>query len=58
MFFCFLKQMKDVHLTHADFEDAISLFAISLWYLGKTQISLSVASGKHGSFEIDDVLQK
>ena len=53
MFFCFLKQMKDVHLTHADFEDAISL-----WYLGKTQISLSVVSGKHGSFEIDDVLQK
>ena len=50
--------MKDVHLTHADFEDAIYLFAISLWYLGKTQISLSVASGKHGSFEIDDVLQK
>ena len=29
MFFCFLKQMKDVHLTHADFEDAISLDVIS-----------------------------
>ena len=27
MFFCFLKQMKDV--THADFEDAISLDVIS-----------------------------